>query len=194
MENYFAKLNGINVNDHVEKKNGLTYLSWAWAWAEVKKMFPEAEYTVYENANLGGMPYFTDGNTCMVKCGVTVNGIEHVEWLPVMDNRNKSIPLSNVTSFDINKSVQRALTKACARHGLGLYIYSGEDLPEQEVQERNADTANSIRAEILNMTGGDMSRINAYIERAFGEGALFEELELRSLMAMKNAIQKALKK
>ena len=129
-ENYFSRLNGINVNEHAESKNGLTYLSWAWAWAEVKKVFPDATYTVYENAQ--GWNYHTDGSTCWVKTGVTVNGIEHIEYLPVMDYKNKSIPADKVTSFDVNKAIQRSLTKACARHGLGLYIYAGEDLPEGE--------------------------------------------------------------
>ena len=69
MENYFQTLNSINVNEHTEKKNGLTYLSWAWAWGEVKKAFPDANYTIYQNEALGGMPYFTDGKTCMVKTG-----------------------------------------------------------------------------------------------------------------------------
>lgn len=132
MDNYFIILNNINVNEHAEKKNGLTYLSWAWAWAEVKKKFPDANYTIYQNESLGGMPYFTDGKTAMVKTGVTINGIEHIEFLPVMDYKNKSIPVENITSFDVNKAIQRSLTKAVARHGLGLYIYAGEDLPEEE--------------------------------------------------------------
>ena len=133
MENYFATLNNINVNDHAEKKNGLTYLSWAWAWAEVKKLFPTATYTIYEAAN--GCFYHTDGRTCWVKTGVTINGLEHIEYLPVMDFRNASITLDKVTSFDVNKAIQRSLTKAVARHGLGLYIYAGEDLPETEQQQ-----------------------------------------------------------
>ncbi len=130
MDNYFSKLNAINVSDKTEKKNGLTYLSWAWAWGEVKKLFPDATYTVYENKD--GWNYHTDGKTAWVKTGVTVNGIEHIEYLPVMDTRNKSIPLGNITSFDVNKTIQRSLTKAVARHGLGLYVYAGEDLPEGE--------------------------------------------------------------
>lgn len=128
MDNYFAVLNGIDVSDKAEKKNGLTYLSWAWAWGEVKKLHPDATYTIYENKD--GLLYHTDGKTCWVKTGVTVCGIEHIEYLPVMDHRNNSIPLDKVTSFDVNKAVQRSLTKAVARHGLGLYIYAGEDLPE----------------------------------------------------------------
>lgn len=126
----FETLNSVNVNANTEKKNGLTYLSWAWAWAEVKKAYPEANYKVYETEN--GCIYWTDGRTCWVKTGVTINGLEHIEYLPVMDYKNQSIPVEKVTSFDVNKAIQRSLTKACARHGLGLYIYAGEDLPEQE--------------------------------------------------------------
>lgn len=132
-ENYFRKLNDINVNGKTEKKNGLTYLSWAFAWAEVKKLYPDSTYMIYENAD--GLFYHTDGMTCWVKTGVTINGIEHIEFLPVMDHRNRSIPREMVTSFDVNKAIQRSLTKACARHGIGLYIYAGEDLPESEKLE-----------------------------------------------------------
>lgn len=140
MDNYFSALNAINVNDKTEQKGNLTYLSWAWAWGEVKKLFPASVYTIYENAH--GWNYHTDGRTCWVKTGVTVNGIEHIEYLPVMDNRNNSISADKVTSFDVNKAIQRSLTKAVARHGLGLYIYAGEDLPEgdkAEEEERQAE-------------------------------------------------------
>ena len=132
----FETLNAVNVNGHTEKKNNLTYLSWAWAWAEVKKAFPDARYTIYETPD--GCIYWTDGRTCWVKTGVTINGLEHIEYLPVMDFRNAAIPLDKVTSTDVNKAIQRSLTKACARHGLGLYIYAGEDLPESEQTEQMA--------------------------------------------------------
>lgn len=124
----FAVLNKIDCNEHTEKKNGLTYLSWAWAWQIIKSNFPDAFYTIYENEH--GIPYFTDGKTCWVKTGVTIQGLEHIEYLPIMNFSNKSIPLEQVTSTDMNKAIQRSLTKACARHGLGLYIYAGEDIPE----------------------------------------------------------------
>lgn len=129
----FETLNAVNVNGHTEKKNGLTYLSWAWAWGELLKRFPDSTYTVYENKD--GWNYHTDGKTCWVKTGVTVDGKEYVEMLPVMDFKNRSIPADAVTSFDVNKAIQRSLTKAVARHGLGLYIYAGEDLPEGEEPE-----------------------------------------------------------
>lgn len=131
----FETLNNINVNEHIETKGQakLKYLSWAWAWAEVKKVYPDANYTIYETTNPQGytINYFTDGRTCWVKTGVTINGLEHIEELPVMDYNNKSILLNNVSSFDVNKAIQRSLTKALARHGLGLYIYAGEDLPDE---------------------------------------------------------------
>lgn len=139
----FETLNAVNVNGHTEKKNGLTYLSWAWAWAEIKKAYPDAQYTIYETPE--GCIYWTDGSTCWVKTGVTINGLEHIEYLPVMDYRNAAIPVDKVTSTDANKAIQRSLTKACARHGLGLYIYAGEDLPEleqsAETAKRDADAA-----------------------------------------------------
>ena len=130
----FETLFEINVNEHVEKKNGLSYLPWAYAWAEVKKIYPDASYKIYETSD--GCIYFTDEKTCWVKTGVTIEGLEHIEILPVMDYRNKSILLEDVTSFDVNKSIQRSLTKALARHGLGLYLYAGEDLPEIEVEKK----------------------------------------------------------
>ena len=150
----FEVLNAINVNEHTEKKNNMTYLSWAWAWQEVKKNFPEATYTIYENAQ--GMNYHTDGRTCWVKTGVTINGLEHIEYLPVMDYANKSIPVERVTSFDVNKAIQRSLTKAVARHGLGLYIYAGEDLPE--VQNTEDDKFGAIILEVAAANNEDELR------------------------------------
>lgn len=142
----FETLFEINVNDHVEKKNGLSYLSWPYAWAEVKKRFPNATYKVYETEN--GCIYFTDGKTCWVKTGVTIEGLEHIEYLPIMDYKNKSISLEDVTSFDVNKSIQRSLTKALARHGLGLYLYSGEDLPEIEIEKITSKDASILKSTV----------------------------------------------
>lgn len=132
----FETLNKVDCKSHIEKKNGLSYLSWAWAWAILKKNYPTATFTIYENAE--GWNYHTDGRTAWVKTGVTVEGVELIEDLPVMDNRNRSIPLDQVTSMDVIKAIQRALTKAVARHGLGLYIYAGEDLPEdvEEIEKK----------------------------------------------------------
>lgn len=138
-KNYFELLNEINVSEKTENKNGLTYLSWAWAWGEIKKKHPAANYKVYETET--GINYWNDGRTAWVKTGVIVNDIEHIEYLPIMDYKNKSILLENITSFDVNKAIQRSLTKAVARHGLGLYIYAGEDLPEGEEPETKKQEA-----------------------------------------------------
>lgn len=172
MENYFAVLNSINVNDKTEKKNGLTYLSWAWAWGEIKKLHPDSNFKVYENAD--GWNYHTDGKTAWVKTGVTVNGIEHIEYLPVMDHRNQSIPVDKVTSFDVNKAIQRSMTKAAARHGLGLYIYAGEDLPESE-EVKCADCGVEIKP-YRNASGKDItvkSHVD-YCARKFGKALCIE--------------------
>ena len=156
-ENYFQKLYDVDVKEKVKKKNGLNYVSWAAAWAEVKKIYPDATYHIYERETPDGLVinYFTDGKTCWVKTGVTINGIEHIEDLPVMNYKNESIKLENVTSSDVNKSIQRSLTKACARHGLGLYIYEGEDLPEnvkKEKKEQDEELANQKNA-LIEMMG-----------------------------------------
>lgn len=149
----FHTLNAISVQEHVEVKDTgrakLSYLSWAWAWAEVKKAYPEATYTIYENAD--GWCYHTDGRTAWVKTGVTIDGLEHIEYLPVMDNRNNSIPIEKVTSFDVNKAIQRSLTKAAARHGLGLYIYAGEDLPEEEAKAAKSELEKKIEEACASM-------------------------------------------
>ena len=189
MDNYFNDLYAVNVNGHTEKKNGLTYLSWAWAWGEIKKKHPDATYTVYENAD--GWNYHTDGRTCWVKTGVTVNGIEHIEYLPVMDYKNKSISIENVTSFDVNKAIQRSLTKACARHGLGLYIYAGEDLPEEEAAEKQDASRNAKNIAANNIISGlakargksDGEILNALMRQiSKPEGTTIESLEYDDLM------------
>ena len=140
-DSVFGKLAAVNCNEHIEKKNNgkveLSYLSWAWAWHYIKSRFPNAFYTIYERPD--GVPYWTDGRTAWVKTGVTIEGMEHIEYLPIMDYRNLSIPLDKITSMDMNKAIQRSLTKAAARHGLGLYIYAGEDIPLSEAEAKELE-------------------------------------------------------
>jgi len=115
-----------NVNDHVEKKNGLSYLSWAWAWAEALKADPKASYKI----EMFGDKCFMDINgTAMVFVTVTMFDKPMTCQLPVMDYRNKAIP--NPDAFAVNTAIMRCMTKALALHGLGLYLYSGEDVPEE---------------------------------------------------------------
>jgi len=145
----YETLSKVNVNEHTEAKNGLTYLSWAWAWAELLKHYPDSTYTIYEYINESrGLysNYFHDDKTAWVKTGVTVEGKELIEYLPVMNYKNESIPLENITSFDVNKAIQRSLTKAIARHGLGLYIYAGEDLPDGEESSESTSQPKPAKA------------------------------------------------
>lgn len=159
MADVFGTLNNINVNGHTEKKKTgnteLTYLSWPFAWAEVKKRYPDAHYEVVK---FNGLPYVYDQQTgYMVYTNVTIEGITHEMWLPVMDGANKAMksePYTYITGygqyakektceaatmFDVNKTIMRCLVKNLAMFGLGLYIYAGEDLPEGEQEEKKEE-------------------------------------------------------
>lgn len=157
----FETLNKIDVSEHIEKKNGLSYVSWAWAWKILKDNFPDAQYKVYENEQ--GWNYFTDGRTGWVKTGVIVEGLEHIEYLPIMDYQNKSIPLEKITSFDVNKAIQRSLTKAIGRHGLGLYVYAGEDLPEEPTQK--ADNVSKEVKEQAQLFDVSLNKLAVYLKK-----------------------------
>jgi hypothetical protein len=187
MENYFKVLNALDVSAKVEKKNNLAYLSWAWAWGELKKLHPTATYTIYENKD--GWFYHTDGKSGWVKTGVTVESIEHIEYLPIMDFKNKSIPAESITSFDVNKAIQRSLTKAVARHGLGLYVYAGEDLPDNdngEVKEKNIvvvnenepirkNTIDLVKLKIGELSAERLIKFNTFYQQQF-QFKKYEEL------------------
>ena len=179
MENKtFAVLNDINVNDKVKTKMGLNYLSWAYAWGELLKAYPDATLNVYNrtietnetittedkdngvtrtvvNKSTQDVPYFTDGRSCFVKVGVSIQGVEYIEYFPIMGLKNDAIPANRVTMTDVNKALQRAFVKACARHGLGLYIYAGEDLPEAEknapVVVSDATDFQSVQTDVINL-------------------------------------------
>lgn len=178
-DNYFSSLNSINVNKWVEQKQGLNYLSWSYAWGEVKKVHPDATYNIRKFGE-AQLPYLYDEKTgYMVFTDVTIDGITHEMWLPVMDGANKAMKaeaytytvknqnfkyakrnandgkyydkfgneqteyvtktVEEATMFDINKTIMRCLTKNLAMHGLGLYIYSGEDLPETDSPDSPED-------------------------------------------------------
>jgi hypothetical protein len=124
----------LNVNEHTEKKNGLTYLSWAWAWAEALKADPAAIYNI---EMFDGKPFVDINGTAMVMVTVTMFGKPMTCQLPVMDYRNKAIP--NPDAFAVNTAIMRCMTKGLALHGLGLYIFSGEDIPEEGGVKRKGD-------------------------------------------------------
>lgn len=135
-ENYFQLLYDVDVSEKVREKNGLKYVSWATAWAEVKKHYPNSTYHIFEDEN--GRFWFDDGRSGWVKVSVTVNGIAHTEHLSIMDNRNRAVPADEILSTHAVKAMQRALTKACGRHGFALYIYEGEDFPEAVKKTKDA--------------------------------------------------------
>lgn len=157
----FETLSQINVNDKTEKKGGLTYLSWSWAWAEFKKVYPEATYRIIKGED--GKPYISDETGYMVFTEVSAGGLTHEMWLPVMDYRNKSLKIGEATSFDINKTIMRCLTKNLAMFGLGLYIYAGEDLPETSDSE-----INRIKAEVDKIK--DIDELRTYYSKNRGKG------------------------
>lgn len=167
----FGILNGLDCTEHIEKKkNGqteLSYLSWAWAWAAVKKLYPDATYTIWKDEN--HRPYFEDpdfGLMCFTT--VTIGGLTHEMWLPVMNGANKAMrrvpytydvynkftkaneqkTVEAATMFDINKTIMRCLVKNLAMFGLGLYIYAGEDLPE-DVAIENQQKAEAAKTSAL---------------------------------------------
>lgn len=125
----FNKVSNIDVSKMTEEKNGLTYLSWAMAWKEFCKVYPNARYEIVKNEK--NLPYFKDDEVgYMVYTRVTVDELTHEMWLPVLDFKNK--PMMKPNMFDINKTVMRCLTKNLAMFGLGLHVYTGEDLPTED--------------------------------------------------------------
>ena len=123
----FKTLTSINLKDKIEKKGMHNYLSWSYAWAIVKDQYPDANRKVYES-EATELNFFTDGRTGHVKVGVTIEGVEHIDYLPIMDYNNKSLSVDNITSAAVNKAIQRSTVKAIAMHGLGLSLWAGEDL------------------------------------------------------------------
>jgi hypothetical protein len=135
MSSVWETLSKVDVSDHTEDKNGLTYLSWAWAWGIVKKHYPTATFrkNLYGSENLL-IPYMVDTNGyAFVSVTVTIEGEEQTEVLPVLNHANKAV--LEPDSFQVNTALQRCLAKCCAMHGLGHYIYAGEDLPEGAVRK-----------------------------------------------------------
>ena len=125
-KNIFKELSSISIKGKTDKKGKFDYLSWASAWSMIKHEYPDAQRKVYESEHTG-LNFFTDGKTAYVKVGITINGMEHIDYLPVMDYRNNSIAIDKVSSMDVNTAIQRSTAKAIAMHGLGLSLWIGED-------------------------------------------------------------------
>jgi hypothetical protein len=166
----FKKLSSLDVRSKVERKGSQDYLSWSNAWGMLKSEYPSANRTIYEDPHTG-LNFFTDGRTAYVKVGVTVEGLEHIDYLPVMDFRNNSIPVDKVTSFDVNKTIQRATAKAIAMHGLGLTLWSGEDVPELTAQPKTKDTGFT-----LDIGDGNWTKVLGYMGQQHQNGVAFEDI------------------
>lgn len=180
-QNLFAK----NVNEYTEEKNGLSYLSWANAWAEVKKEYPDASYEIKKFDN--HLPYVFDEKTgYMVFTSVTIENQTHEMWLAVMDYKNnamKHVPytfkqggrdvyVQAATMFDINKAIMRCLTKNLAMFGLGLYIYAGEDLPEgKPIDDKQIKLLKEKLEKVCELYGQDLEEGSQKLVATFTRGA-----------------------
>ena len=193
----FENLFKVNVNGQVEKKNGLNYLSWVFAWAEVKKRYPEATYEVKQFGE-NQLPYVYDENTgYMVFTTVTIKGLTHEMWLPVMDSANKAmknkpytydtrykkgVVVEAATMFDINKTIMRCLAKNLAMFGLGLYIYAGEDLPESEAVNKNAKGQNPQQKTLSDKTTTELNELIMEYSKSFNKSISDISKELTDLV------------
>jgi len=151
----WATLSAIDCSAHIEKKGKLSYLSWAWAWQTLMEHYPDSTYEYDCGSRL-------ENDTAEVNVSVTVQGVTHSMWLPVMDNRNKSIV--NPTTRDISDARMRCLVKAIAMHGLGIYIYAGEDLPEATKTEVVSEEQSSEIKALLELTGADVKQFLKYFK------------------------------
>lgn len=194
----FEKLSAINVNDKVEKKKDLTYLSWAWAWAEVKRACPDATYKI-------GQTDYDDALGFMCHTSVTIEGETLDMWLPVMDGANKSMKkqaytyttrfgeksVDAATTFDINKTMMRCLVKNLAMFGLGLYIFAGEDLPESDTATPTAPATAPAKAtastDLVELKKGseNWDKVIAYVtaNKAIGLDAIGQQLSRKYKMS-----------
>jgi hypothetical protein len=191
----FEKLSAINVNDKVEKKSNLTYLSWAWAWSEAKKSFPDASYRVISDISTN-KPYFYDEVLgYMVMTEVTIEGESLEMWLPVMDGANKSMlaqsyayqtrygekTVDAATMFDINKTLMRCLVKNLAMFGLGIYIYAGEDLPESETATVVTPAKKEVVLEALKKGTENWEKVAKYVylNKEVGLDKIMQQLTIK---------------
>ena len=164
-----SELLKVNVNDHTERKGQLTYLSWAWAWAEVLKIDPAATWIAHQYGPQGSeQPCMWIGETAIVHCSVTINGLRRECLLPVMDHKNNAVKLPDARK--ISDAIMRCMTKAIAMHGLGLYIYAGEDLPEQD---EKPEPKPELKTTVIKATDGAGDSLSADRRAEVEEVALY---------------------
>lgn len=174
-QSVFSTLSAINVKEKIERKGNLDYLSWANAWSMLKAIYPDAQRKVYEHDHTG-FNYFTDGKTAYVKVGIIVGGLEHIDYLPVMDFRNNAIPLEKISAMDVNKTIQRSTAKAIAMHGLGLSLWTGEDMPDMVTEVRAKPSAPKLVE--LQLESENWAKVAHYVEanKKMGSAKIIEQL------------------
>jgi len=197
-KNNFKALSQISLEGRTDKKGKYAYLSWATAWSMVKTEHPDTQRTIYESEHTG-LNYFTDGKTCYVKVGITVDGLEHIDYLPIMDFRNVSVPIEKITSMAVNTAIQRSTAKAIAMHGLGLTLWSGEDLtttitpPGTGPSNQNPVPTKSTKVELL-IKDGNWAKVVKYVgdNKDLGLPKIVKNLEVK--YKMKPLVKKELSK
>lgn len=197
-KNYFKKLSSIEIKDLIEKKGKFSYLSWASAWSLIKEQYPTAQRIVYESEHTG-LNFFSDGTTAYVKVGIVIDGIEHIDYLPIMDYRNQSIKLDKITSMDVNTAIQRSTAKAIAMHGLGLSLWIGEDLNKTiseptPVKAKPKSKPKTLKTIELNIDDSNWNKVIKYIvdNKELGLPKIVKNLEVK--YNIKASVKKELSK
>jgi len=197
-KNYFKKLSSIEIKDLIEKKGKFSYLSWASAWSLIKEQYPTAQRIVYESEHTG-LNFFSDGTTAYVKVGIVIDGIEHIDYLPIMDYRNQSIKLDKITSMDVNTAIQRSTAKAIAMHGLGLSLWIGEDLNKTiseptPVKAKSKAKSKTLKTIELNIDDSNWNKVIKYIvdNKELGLPKIVKNLEVK--YNIKASVKKELSK
>jgi len=192
IKSVYSTLSQTSVREKIERKGNLDYLSWANAWHMLKTAYPNAQRKVYEHDHTG-FNYFTDGRTAYVKVGIIVNDLEHIDYLPVMDFRNNALPIDKVTATDVNKTIQRSTAKAIAMHGLGLSLWTGEDVPV------TVDVAQVTQPSLIELTKGseNWDKVAQYItlNKQIGLDKIIQQLSTKYTIsvAVNKEIAKLLK-
>ena len=192
IKSVYSTLSQTSVREKIERKGNLDYLSWANAWHMLKTAYPNAQRKVYEHDHTG-FNYFTDGRTAYVKVGIIVNDLEHIDYLPVMDFRNNALPIDKVTATDVNKTIQRSTAKAIAMHGLGLSLWTGEDVPV------TVDVAQITQPSLIELTKGseNWDKVAQYItlNKQIGLDKIIQQLSTKYTIsvAVNKEIAKLLK-
>lgn len=161
MESVFKKLSSVDVKPKIEKKGNSEYLSWSNAWGMAKAEYPFLQRVIYEDPATG-LNYFNDGKSAYVKVGIIIEDLEHIDYLPIMDYRNQSLSIDKISSMDVNKAIQRSTAKAIAMHGLGLTLWSGEDLV-QTTKGAAQQTATQTEKVALNIGDSNWDNVVKYV-------------------------------